>query len=657
MTKTYQVPAPDGTILEFPGPDDATPDQVYGYAQAQWKQIQDLREQAKTEPPGVMAPPRTASEVAKGYGAAAARGAAPYAVGAGVGGATAGIPGAIVGTSAVAGLDFAHAVDQFTGGHLHIPGVAENTDKILDWAGLPRPRTTGEKATEFGVGMMSGTRGPAKLLDAAASKIAKPTQMAENINEAQRAGAVPLSLGAVSPSRTMQYTESLLSRTPGASKPLEESSMLREAGVGRAAEEISSRLTTSPSAEKAGAALQKGIDAWYKGFRRQQDSLASKVSAKIPKDKPVEVTEIKRALDDMTQTIAGAEATTQAMVKPQIERWKKALDADLAPKPTGVLGADGKPTMGPARTTLPWAAVDKIRKEIGQALEPGSIFPDATKSQLKRLYAAASDDMEMSLPKGSPGRKEWEDLKSFTAKGHEHYETFLKPVANASIEERAAKIAMQNTKEGSAMLRGIIDYIPKAQRDEFIGNVIYQMGRQGKKEFSIETFATNWKNLHPDARALLFKDPRIAADMENLAKVAKKLQESGATFYNPSGTAKLWLHAGLATEFFREVVTGNAGNAAKIAGGVTIGKAAAMLMTNQKFIKWLADGPKYVGLRTGNWIAQLATMTANEKDRSQRQAMENILAAAKAKGLDKQKDFERPFGTPEPAVEELFGSW
>jgi hypothetical protein len=313
--------------------------------------------------------------------------------------------------------------------------------------------------------------------------------------------------------------------------------------------------------------------------------------------------------------------------------------------------------MGPARTTLPWAAVDKIRKEIGQALEPGSIFPDATKSQLKRLYAAASDDMEMSLPKGSPGRAEWDTLKKFTANGHQHYETYLKPVANASIEERAAKIIMRDTKDGPAMLRGIIDYIPKARRDEFIGNVIYQMGRQGKKEFSIETFATNWKNLHPDARALLFKDPRIAADLANVAKVAKDLQESGSTFYNPSGTAKLWLHAGLATEFFREIVVGNLGNAAKIAGGVTIGKAAAALMTNQKFIKWLANGPKYIGLRTGNWIAQLATMTANEKDRAQRDALEGILAAAKEKGLDKQKDFERPFGTPEPAVEELFGSW
>ena len=119
---------------------------------------------------------------------------------------------------------------------------------------------------------------------------------------------------------------------------------------------------------------------------------------------------------------------------------------------------------------------------------------------------------------------------------------------------------------------------------------------EGAGKFSSETFLTNFNRLSKEAQESLFKGKGwtsgMQKDFSEILNISNFIRQSGRTFKNPSGTADRVVGQGM--------MLGAAGSLAVNPAFALVGlplvigssRVVAGLMTNPRFIKWLAQGIK-----------------------------------------------------------------
>jgi hypothetical protein len=196
--------------------------------------------------------------------------------------------------------------------------------------------------------------------------------------------------------------------------------------------------------------------------------------------------------------------------------------------------------------------------------------------------------------------------------------------------------------------------------DEIRAHVIDSLGRSKpagagmfqRGDFSMDTFMSNWKNLSHEARRVLFKDPKTADAMDNLARTMDKYRKSGSFLYNPpeSGKRTLWGHAalgflgGLSTAA-GGAVTGHPGVAAgglatsgAIAGGVTTGVSLSAAMHSERFIQWLGQSQDVPREKRPQYLAQLQSIAQQEQNRDTQKSLQAVHDfLARQEGITKRR--------------------
>lgn len=108
--------------------------------------------------------------------------------------------------------------------------------------------------------------------------------------------------------------------------------------------------------------------------------------------------------------------------------------------------------------------------------------------------------------------------------------------------------------------------------------------------FSAATFLTNWNKASPEARRALFDryGKGFSRDMDRIASVAERIKNGGQAIANPSGTAKQGAQFAYWGGLGGALMTGQVGAALGLGLGGVGSNLAARLMTNPRFVKWLA---------------------------------------------------------------------
>lgn len=491
--------------------------------------------------------------------------------------------------------------------------------------------------------------GPAALgvAEYGRKKMVGNTNVQSNVDAQRRAGIANPSPGVAANSKVLQRTEGTMGVLPGAADVQHQEAHRRQQGMGAKVDQVARGVspTGQPvSNEQAGAGIQAGVEGFVGNFRQTQDQLYNRVRALIPAQRDVKVSNYEGALREFTRTIKGAEATTGRLVNDKLAKLGAALEEDLnaatQPQPTGLVGPGGQSIMkAPAKTVraLPYEAADLVRKRIGEQLEDVDLVAGTPKNQLKKLYGAITSDIEGALPKGSPERKAWDRARSYTRAGHDRIDTILQPLYDKGTPEKAFKAAMSGTREGSSAFRRIMRSLPPKQADAVRANVIGEMGQakpgaqsaQGGT-FSMDTFVTQWNQLHPDAKRVLFADPKVRADMETIAKVASDYKQAGRFLYNPSGTGRTIGHASAAASIITALGTGNLGLAAGETAGIAGSYGLARAMARPEFVSWLAKGFKTPADQRLKWLAQLDTIADRQKDPEDREVLSELTERIKA---------------------------
>jgi hypothetical protein len=101
--------------------------------------------------------------------------------------------------------------------------------------------------------------------------------------------------------------------------------------------------------------------------------------------------------------------------------------------------------------------------------------------------------------------------------------------------------------------------------------------------------------------------------MDGLASVADTARQASRVGANPSGTAQAEAQIGAWTAFLGSLAHGNIGAAGVVGGGMGTANLVARLMTNPRFVTYLAKQSKTATPQAAN-IGQLVNMANNADD-------------------------------------------
>jgi GH24 family phage-related lysozyme (muramidase) len=482
-----------------------------------------------------------------------------------------------------------------------------------------------------GVGIASGlspyaaaTSVPAMIrgIMSGSMSTAKP---AANLAAFEAAGTTP-SVGQLTEGRAARGLESVLSKIPGGAGIMAKRSEKQAADIGAGVEDIASGLSKKTDSTIAGRTIEKGVtEDFIPKARVKQKNLYNKLDTYISPDDEVLATNSLKTLRDISEPIPGAPTVSEALDNKGIAAIRAAFEEDMGTNVAPTNAYFSSNTGKAVKDTMPYDALKRIRTKIGDRLSDFNLASDIPRSQLKRVYAALSQDMESAAKKAGPeAYAAFKRANNYTSALHNRIDLLQGVVDKAGGPEKIFQSAISGTREGATTLNAVMKALPEDGKKVVTSNVLRRLGianpsaqNELGEVFSTQTFLTNWNKLSKDAKQALFGNhtKQFNDDINKIAKVASNLREGSKVFVNPSGTASA--QAGMVTlgSFITALGTGNLALAGGVASGVGAANVAARAMTNPTFVRWLAknaDKPVSAVPAALNQLAQQADSAGDE---------------------------------------------
>lgn len=395
-------------------------------------------------------------------------------------------------------------------------------------------------------------------------------------------GATP-TVGQGTGSRVRQGMENLLGSTPTAGGVMARAGEKQGEQIGKGLNDLARSMSSNPTAEGAGRSIRAGVDTFAKNTKAMRRGLYWQVDQRIPSDAPVELSRTQQALAAMTAPTPGAEATTGALINPELGRIAENLATDLA-------AGNGK--------ALPYEAVKGLRTRLGEEAFGFSLTPDKPTAQLQQLYHALSNDIAVAAKNAGPeAERALKRANTYYSKSQDRLKLLEGVVDRNGGPERIFQSAMSGTREGSTVLRSVMRSLPEEAQKDVTAAVIRRMGLAnpnaqdaGSEVFSAATFLTNWNKISPEARATLFNryGGKVSDDIDKLARVAESIKDGSGVLRNPSGTAAQVASFGYGGGLAMSILKGDLPNLAKLVAGGALANLTARAMTSPKTVNWLA---------------------------------------------------------------------
>lgn len=447
--------------------------------------------------------------------------------------------------------------------------------------------------------------------------------MAQRIQDFKNAGIDNPSVGLSSGRPTLQGIENLLANTPGGVGAFQRSKTALLDGMQAKTAEVRDQASTRYGADVAGRAIQNDLATMLKtrieaGYDRVNDRMVSQ----IPVGQRFPITNSLNSLANSTSVNPLAPATTGSFVQPRIAALRQNMLADTQDALHSTYGGQT------INKGMPVSATRAIRTSIGKEAASRAISGTPEQAEFKQVYGGLSEDIRQAARQTDatqgpqpnnrgPAERSFDRGNALYSAGMDRIKT-VQPFASKDAPEQAYNSLMQSGKENVSTLRAVKKSVGNDARASTAATWIDRLGRASPGNqnelsdvFSPDRLLTNWNTMNPKARAEVlsgFKDSgKVSASMDDIAKAAAMLKDSSKVWANPSGTgantaARATIGATAFGAFFSPLV---AGSVAAGIGGVNL---SSRLMTNQKFVTWLAESTRLPSSQTPAQLTRLAAM-------------------------------------------------
>lgn len=267
-----------------------------------------------------------------------------------------------------------------------------------------------------------------------------------------------------------------------------------------------------------------------------------------------------------------------------------------------------------ALTEQPDISLDSLREVrtvIRLLIDPSGGGMDVSKPSaryLKQVYDSLSKDM-FAIVRNAGDEKAVKALKKADAYTLNRKQNDINPIIEKIIkfdtDVKAFNFLMQGTKESSDQLNKILRNMPAEERKIIQGSMLSRLGYQKPsgaidEDFSTRTFLTNWSKLADSSKDVLFgKNNEARENLDKIVDVFRNINNADA-YANPSQTGQMlgtiMTYAPLLPSgamFMSGDPITIAGAGATALSGIVPPHYASKLVTNEKFINWLAKaGPE-----------------------------------------------------------------
>ena len=429
--------------------------------------------------------------------------------------------------------------------------------------------------------------------------------MLDRMKTFEEAGATP-SVGQATGNRAMQAVESAASKSPGGAGPMLKAAEAQNEEMAAKVNSLADKLMPGATATKAGAKIEQGVKDFVQRFRGEQNFLYDKLDKHIPSDTQISATNTKTALAELNADIPGA---------PNLSEWFKN---------SKIKGIEGALNSDAANGTLPYEALKKLRTLVGGEISNNTIASDVPRSKWKALYAALSNDLENAAKQAGPdAEKAFSRANAYSAAGYGRIENFLDRVAGKDTVEKVFQAAVNPSeiKEGASTINAVMRSLGEDQRKSVQAAFIKRMGLAtagnqndlGEK-FSAATMLTNWNKISPEAKLTLFadKDGGLRQNLTKIAEASNMIKEGSKVFANPSGTQQAISNQATIGGAGLALLTGHPLAAGAVGAAVGSANVTAKLMTNPKFVSWLAKSTNISPAMIPSALNSLAQSAKNE---------------------------------------------
>jgi hypothetical protein len=443
---------------------------------------------------------------------------------------------------------------------------------------------------------LAGSLGPGALATGAGAALrgavrgTSGEQMRNTLADFERLGATP-SVGQASGNRMVQGVENLLAGGPTSAGVMNRFATRQGEDIGDGLQNLAGQFSRNPSAERAGRAIERGVDTFNKNVGATRRALYWQADQFIPDTTPTPMQNTLREAVALTTPDPQAAATTGGLIQPGIAALRQNLEADLA--------ANGG--------QLTYGALRRIRSDIGEQIGRASpLNPPADIRELNRLYGALSEDMRATARSQGPEAVAAANrANNYTRASAERLEAMSRVVEKVGGPEKVYSAVMSGTRDGGTTLRSVMQSLPPDGQRAVTSAVIRRMGlaNPGAQDatgeaFSAATFLTNWNRVSPEAKRALFDrhGPSFSRSMDRIASVADNIKSGSQVFANPSGTANrgaaMSYAIGLPLSIAQAPVTGHYWPVIATIGGGVAANVAARAMTSPLVVNWLANSTK-----------------------------------------------------------------
>lgn len=465
----------------------------------------------------------------------------------------------------------------------------------------------------------------------------------------------------------IQGIETLSSKLLGGG-PIRESLNKTSTQMQKRLAEIADDISPVKGDVETGRVVQKGIDDFIIRFQNKSGELWKDLYKKIPKESNVKIDSTVGALRNML----GDDSIAKVLNNPTLKSLADAVDEAIGPVMTkapkastaltpkdasytvGLTGVDKRTvarTLSEATTTklgseavplrnvitgqpikketIEFSELLGLRSMIGRKLSDSDLISDVPKAELKRVYAAITKDVER-IAKENDAAGLFKRANTYTRAGHTRVDDFLDRVAN-KVDLNKVFAAASKGGDGVQSLNAVKRSLKPEEWEAVAANVIRKLGRatSGNQDdlgqaFSVPKFLTDWDKLG-QAKKVLFSGSKelneYSSNLDRVARVANRFKNDIGAMANPSGTGQFMANVGVVSGGAASLASGNMPAFGLIIAGVAANHGAAKLMTNPKFVNWLARGTA-----TKNWPAHIARLSAVAKSQGLEEEVAELTA-------------------------------
>lgn len=375
---------------------------------------------------------------------------------------------------------------------------------------------------EVAVPELAGAPAAVTRLARKASPISQRQAVAQS---AQDLGITPtLSMN----NRTAGVLETTLANAPFSAGSINRAQDRTVSQMSDAFTQASERLGTPTTREGAGEALKSGAESFVNKFEEKSSKLYNQLDSEIGFNSFVTAPRSIAVLEEITKNASKYPEIDKFLKKPIFAKILRDLEVD------GSLNA------------LPYEALKDLRSTIGKSIGSFSgVMSDLDQGQLKKLYGALSQDLELAARSAGPkALNAYTRANNYYRAGQSRIENALKNVLKADTEKKAYNDIVAMTLEASPKgstkkLLQLKKSLPQDQWSTVSATIIRKLGetppqRSGAPdatdfaEFNPANFLTNWNKMDNSAKTVLLSGnapASVKTELDKLAQVVEKFKQ------------------------------------------------------------------------------------------------------------------------------------